>query len=254
MKTIYQPKGKAHEYCHWACNLYNGCSNKCDYCYNRHCQAKALLGKDEPTLKKGLENTDNAFEIFKREFDRCEDKIMADGGELFFNFVSDPFLDDTMILNKLCICYVLNTSDVVVRTLTKCPKNMIHVINNYVPSILLNDKSRWKIGFTLTGRDDLEPGADTNDERVDAIRKLSSKGYHTWASIEPVIDPILSVGMISKAYQAGCRDFKIGLLSGNKNYMPKEIADMKATIDCTFPDCNILWKDSVTSFIQVSPN
>lgn len=32
-KAIYQPKGAAREYSAWACNLYNGCSNQCDYCY-----------------------------------------------------------------------------------------------------------------------------------------------------------------------------------------------------------------------------
>lgn len=32
-RCIYQPKGAAKEYGAWACNLYNGCSHHCDYCY-----------------------------------------------------------------------------------------------------------------------------------------------------------------------------------------------------------------------------
>lgn len=248
MKTIYQPKGKAHEYCHWACNLYNGCSNKCTYCYNRHCQAKALLGKDEPTLKAGLQDTDHALNVFRREFDRCKDKIMADGGELFFNFVSDPFLDTTWELNTMCIAYVLFNSKVTVRTLTKCTDKLITLPS--CTEIIPLDKSRWKIGFTLTGCDDLEPGADPHDDRIKAIKILSAKGFSVWASIEPVIHPAKSITAIANAYTAGCREFKIGLLSGKKDYTPDDIRDMKRYTDRNFSNCNILWKDSVLDFIK----
>lgn len=249
MKLIYQPKGKAYEYCHWACNLYNGCSNRCEYCYNRHNQAKALLGKDEPTLKSGLTNKSEAFDLFKREFSKCKDKIMEDGGELFFNFVSDPFLEDTWELNMMCINYVLDTSDVTVRTLTKCSYRLLYVVPAILP-LSSRIKNRWKIGFTLTGMDDLEPNADTNAKRIYAIRTLSKCGYHTWASIEPVIDIDSSREMIYKAYiDGGCMEFKIGLLSGKKAYSREDVAEFVSTISGEFPDCDILWKDSVTSFI-----
>jgi len=33
-----------------------------------------------------------------------------------------------------------------------------------------------KVGFTLTGMDDLEPNADTNSDRIEAIRILSERG------------------------------------------------------------------------------
>lgn len=250
MKTIYKPKGNAYEYCHWACNLYNGCSNRCEYCYNRHCLAKALLGKDEPTLKNGLENTANAFDVFKREFNKCKEKIMADGGELFFNFVSDPFLEETWELNKMCIQYVLDTSEVTVRTLTKCSMRLLYAAPLILP---LNSriKHRWKIGFTLTGRDDLESNADSNSKRIYAIRVLTKSGYHTWASIEPVIDIDSSSDMIYKAYRdGGCQDFKIGLLSlYQKSYSKEDVAEFVSKINSEFPNCNILWKNSVTSFI-----
>lgn len=45
--TIYQPNGAAAEYSKWACNLYNGCTNRCEYCYNRHGLAHNCLGMDE---------------------------------------------------------------------------------------------------------------------------------------------------------------------------------------------------------------
>lgn len=31
-RAIYQPSGAAAEYSQWACNIFNGCSNKCEYC------------------------------------------------------------------------------------------------------------------------------------------------------------------------------------------------------------------------------
>lgn len=248
MKTIYKPKGKAREYCHWACNLYNGCSNKCDYCYNRHSQAKNLLGKDEPTLKAGLANIDKAFHVFVKEFDRYKDKIMEDGGEIFFNFVSDPFLEETWELNIKCILHVLNTSDVVVRTLTKCPARLL----NTIAIMEIKATKQWKIGFTITGFDELEKEADSNEKRIDAIKVLEESGYHTWASIEPIIRPYRSLCIMSDAYNAGCREFRIGILTGygHLQYDKYSISKMKSFIDNQYNDCKILWKNSVIEFLK----
>ena len=33
MSIIYEPKGRAQEYCKLAANLYSGCSHACEYCY-----------------------------------------------------------------------------------------------------------------------------------------------------------------------------------------------------------------------------
>ncbi len=34
MTIIYEPKGRAREYCEWAANLYRGgCGHGCKYCY-----------------------------------------------------------------------------------------------------------------------------------------------------------------------------------------------------------------------------
>jgi len=53
-RLIYQPKGKAREYSPWACNLFNGCTNNCSYCYNKNGVGSKLLGKEDVTLKSGF--------------------------------------------------------------------------------------------------------------------------------------------------------------------------------------------------------
>ena len=40
MPVIYQPRGKAREYNPLACNLYIGCSHRCNYCYAPHALQK----------------------------------------------------------------------------------------------------------------------------------------------------------------------------------------------------------------------
>jgi DNA repair photolyase len=71
------------------------------------------------------------------------------------------------------------------------------------------------IGFTLTGRDDLEPGASPNAERIEAMRKLHKAGFKTFTSIEPIIDVQSSLNMIF-ATAGFCDLYKIGLMSGKK--------------------------------------
>lgn len=78
-KAIYQPGGAAREYSPWACNLYNGCTNRCDYCYNRHSQAAKLHGADVVTLKASLRDARLAKIYFKRELNSHIEEIRKAG-------------------------------------------------------------------------------------------------------------------------------------------------------------------------------
>ena len=90
-RAIYQPKGAAREYSRWACNLYNGCSNRCDYCYCRRGILAHTLGVDEPVLKKSVGRTPkDAFETFSKELALYGRYIVRDGTGLFFSFSTDP--------------------------------------------------------------------------------------------------------------------------------------------------------------------
>ena len=76
-------------------------------------------------------------------------------------------------------------------------------------------RDRIHFGFTLTGRDDMEPKANTNADRIMAMRCMHLIGYSTFASIEPVIDWPSAERVVREAMQ-WCDHFKLGLRSGVK--------------------------------------
>lgn len=246
-KAIYQPAGKAAEYSRWAVNFYNGCTGKCTYCYNRTGKVAGILGGDTPTLKKSLVNEDKALEIFVKELDMNLSELQKHG--LHFNFVSDPFLPETINLNWAAIvqCFV---HGVPVKTLTK----RADFIDNEILSLNhLQDPYAGMIafGFTLTDRDDMEPGCSSNVDRIRAMEVLYYEGFKTWASIEPIIDYDSSLEMIRKA-QGYCDLFKIGLQSG-KTY---DLSDLRGFMDevyrITKGDTPIYWKDSIVKLLDLN--
>lgn len=249
--VIYTPEGAAAEYAKWACNLYNGCSNKCDYCYNRHSRSKNLVGKDEITPKKGYTD-EQLFTQFKKELDKWRELIIADGG-LHFNFVSDPCLPETYMLNLRCIKYSIEQC-VPVQILTKMHEWVTYPEwRELIVSQFLNERrSLIKFGFTLTGMDELEPGASTNAQRIEAMQLLHNFGYQTWASIEPVINIPKAYIVINKAWSL-CEEFRIGLVSGRKKeYSPEDVRQFIDEVDSlnVGGKKTIIRKNSVLNFIN----
>ena len=241
-KAIYEPSGKAAEYSNWACNLYNGCPHSCTYCFNDHNIMAGTLGGNIESLKKSLVDTETAFKIFVSELTRHRETIIKDGG-LHFNFVSDPCLPETIELNFRCMDEA-QSQGVFCKVLTKRADWLHHpAVQN-----ALSHKGLISVGFTLTGRDDLEPGASSNMERVHAMAELHNAGISTWASIEPVIDPALSFAMIVETL-GFCDHYKIGILSGKKDYTPQQIGDFVAQVQ-SLGHTSVYWKESLREFIS----
>jgi len=205
-KAIYNPSGKAGEYSYWACNFYTGCSNDCTYCY---CKRGVLAStwSNTPKLKKCFKNERHALEIFEKELKANLPELQKHG--LLFSFTTDPMLSDTQHLTKNAVKRCL-WNDVPVKILTKRAIN-----SGWMYSMFCDYKHLIAFGFTITGRDDLEPNASTNAERIKAMRKLHEAGFKTWASIEPVIDIESSLEIIRKT-RTFCDLYKIGLQSGKK--------------------------------------
>lgn len=245
---IYQPKGKAGEYSEWACNLYNGCSNGCDYCYLKRGITKAVLGMSTPVLKKSLGGTpETAYEMFCKELSQHKNEIVGDGsGYLFFTFTSDPCLPETIDLNMLCMKTAIDEG-VNVMMLTK----RADFVDYQAFQKLLGtcDISKLAAGFSLTGKDDREPNASTNQERIDAMRRLHDEmGVYTWASIEPIIDLRSSYRMIQEIC-GFCDMYKIGIISGEKpSYTPQNVRDFVSYVRELVPDEKIYWKDSIIKY------
>jgi DNA repair photolyase len=241
-KAIYKPEGKAGEYSAWACNLYNGCPNMCAYCYNNHNIMAKKLGGNVVRLKATLIDEKNAFSIFCAELDKYKSYIIQDGS-LHFNFVSDPCLSETIELNWRCIDYALE-HNVPCQILTK----KADWLDNPVVQNALGHQKLIRIGFSLTGCDNLEPGASPNNERIHAMRVIHDMGISTWASIEPIIDPQASYTMISNTLDC-CDHYKIGILSGKKNYTPQEIREFVSAVLKLNPQ-SVYFKNSLQEFIK----
>lgn len=245
-KAIYEPSGAAYEYSHWACNLFTGCNNRCDYCYNRHGISSALLGAEASTLKKSLGDPKKAFVIFEEELHKVK-KLMKPDDSLFFSFVSDPMLQGNRDLSLACIELALE-QDVKVQVLTKCT-DWVYVPHILDECVIFSDSIAF--GFTLTGMDAMESNCANNTaERLKAMQELKKYGFKVFASIEPVIDADKAVRCIRKA-KPYCDLFKIGLVSKmgikfNKEQVTDFVEKVQFYVGNAVP---IYWKRSIRDIV-----
>ena len=214
-KTIYTPKGAALEYGRTGCNFYTGCPHECEYCYLKRGITGKALGGNEVRLKKMLKDSDTAWSIFRREAETHIERLRETG--VFFSFTTDPLIPQTRDLTISAVAF-LNGRNVPTWVLTKDATFLEDF--HFQTSILggLENKDIAHFGFTLTGRDDMEPKASRNDDRIMAMRKMSLMGFPTFASIEPVIDWESAERVVSESLP-WCDHYKLGLRSGvKKNY------------------------------------
>ena len=247
MKAIYQPKGKAGEYAKYAVNFYVGCSNDCDYCYCKRGLLGHAMGKPTPTLKKCFDGH-SPYGVFIRELHEHIVQLRKHG--LFFSFTTDPLLPETQDLTNAAVLYAVNQG-VPCKILTK--RADFKVLDSFEPF-----KHLIAYGFTLTGCDELERNASTNTERIERMADLHRRGFKTFASIEPIIDLDKSLWMVKQAAYCGCNLFKIGLLSGKRNYTPYEVSVFMDHVHQAIREFNfdygfkakVYWKDSVIDFVK----
>ncbi len=187
--ALYRPSGKAAEYSKFAAGFYVGCPNRCKYCYLKLGPTSGTLGGCNVELKKCFKSEADAIEVYFNELfggtgGTVRPEILRKG--IFITFTTDPGLPETFPLFAAVIAETVKLH-VPVQFLTKMTGWMESDIWKDLLSIP-ETKEYLAIGFTLTGRDDLEPGASTNRERITAIKKCHDLGFKTFASIEPVID------------------------------------------------------------------
>lgn len=242
LKILSRPRGNAEEYGRWSVNPYIGCSHGCLYCYLKKGPSGAYLGQDAPVLKKGVVSEEHAYHLAMAEIIEHRDEIIRDGG-LFMTFTSDPCAEQTRYLSLSIAHDASYQMHIPVMILTKNATFLdIDPISSKLFGIDKTEEWRRSIpfyhtgngrlcfinnphfttdadpiafGFTLTGHDELEPKASPNTNRINALQRLTKRGFKTWASIEPIIDFPSSLDMIYQALNAGCQHFKIGLLTNN---------------------------------------
>lgn len=215
-KALYTTKGAAREYGRIGCNFYTGCPHECTYCYLKRGAPSKQLGGNKVQLKACFKNEFHAANILRQEMDKWLEPCRKYG--IFLSFTTDPLIDKTRGLTSVAIieCVV---REIHVWVLTKDDSFIYDAaIRTYLESINPDKRSSIHFGFTLTGHDEMEPRASTNDSRITAMRWVSFNGFSTFASIEPVITWKAAERMVRQSLPY-CDHYKLGLRSGvKKNY------------------------------------
>ena len=105
------------------------------------------------------------------------------------------------------------------------------------------------IGFTITGKDKLEPGAPSTEERIEALRELHDRYMvKTFVSLEPITSIYTASEVIKKTYQI-TDEIRIGAQSPIKKdrYDPNEFFGFVTAIKFLAHDfpCRFIVKDSM---------
>lgn len=279
---IYQPQGAAGEYAKWAINLYHGCSNGCTYCYNRRGVLSHVFG-DKPelaapiikqrdkqlneylkknnmvahdTIKKGVVNHESLVAthvLISKDLEKIGiDKLRQDGG-IFFSFTCDPFdiEADMLILQQTVLHLLFDRIPVTILT-----KNVNWSQTDLWKCTLRDLTTDYKdiarhltIGFTVTGKDKLEPGAPSTEKRIEALRKLHDEyKIKTFVSLEP----ITSIHTASEVIKKTCQitdEIRFGAQSPIKKdrYDPNEFVGFVIAVKTLARglDCRFMVKDSM---------
>lgn len=246
--AIYFPTGPAAEYGKVGCSIFVGCYGGCGYCYRNDAVLARAIGGSDVRLKKAFKSEAHAIEVYFKELfggpgGTIREEIRKYG--IFFTFTSDPGLPETFPLFAALIGETVKLG-IPVQFLTK--------FTGWIDTEIWDDllsipeaKKYLSIGFTLTGRDDLEPGAAPNEERVAALRRLHNEGFTLFSSIEPILD-------FERSYLSvlWCSDFvdlfKVGLESHrkyDKATVLKYVDDLAALPEKPY----IYLKDSIVDLI-----
>lgn len=207
--VIYRPKGRAAEVSHLAINHYIGCSHGCMYCYGPD-----VMHNNDFFTKQSVR--ENVLERLQKE----APKYAGTDERVLLCFACDPYqpLNDELNLTRSVI-EILKANDIPFQVLTKGGMRAVSDFDLYGP----NDA----FATTLTLLDIvksrlIEPNAALPEDRIKAIAIANSKGIKTWVSIEPVIDPAVSLNLIHVTH--GFVDhYKIGKMNHATEELPHQI-------------------------------
>lgn len=282
---IYQPQGAAGEYAKWAINLYHGCYNGCTYCYNRRGVLSHIFG-DKPELAAPIiKSRDRQINYFLERkkltahdpipdvvIENCTNvairsliyndtrrigifRLIEDGG-VFMSFTCDPLDAEDNVQNyTLYAVKKLLRYGIPVTLLTKNvawlkEDNWKILLEEYPKYVCCpNHHALLTIGFTITGKDKLEPGAPSTEERIEALRELHDKYMvKTFVSLEPITSIHTASEVIKKTYQI-TDEIRIGVQSPIKKdrYDPNEFFGFVTAVKFLARDlhCRFMVKDSM---------
>ena len=201
MTIIYEPKGKAKEYCSLAANLYRGCGHGCLYCYG-----PGMLRMKRERFSQAQPRKD----VIKKLARSAKRDKFKNKGPVLLCFSCDPYqpINDTHNLTRQAI-KILKDNTFDIEILTKGGKRAEADFDLLGPGD--------KVGATLTfiNADDSlkwEPNAALPAERMAMLEKAKSCGLQTWVSLEPVIDPVQALEIIQQTHTF-IDTYKVGKLN-----------------------------------------
>ena len=245
--VIKSPRGAAAEYATHSFSAYKRCSNGCTYCYLNRGVLSKELGTGTPELRSCFKSDDDVLKKFEKELIARRDELIADGG-IFFSFITDPCLPETISLTQRCAVMAMKNG-VPVTILTKMAYWPLAESSKEMLTVGAETKLLC-VGFTLTGHDEMEPNADPTYARADGMRYLHEHGIKTFASIEPIIDFDSSLKMIEKTI-GFCDLYRIGLRSGVKadyydnNRVAFFITQVENILMARNANTKVYWKQSI---------
>ena len=282
---IYQPQGAAGKYAKWAINLYHGCSNGCTYCYNRRGVLSHVFG-DKPELAapiiKSRDRQINYFLELKKltahnpipdvVIENCTNiairswiyidtkrigvsRLIEDGG-VFMSFTCDPLDAEDNVQNytlyavKRLLKYGIPATLLTKNVAWLKEDNWKKLLKEYPKHICCSTHhALLTIGFTITGKDELEPNAPSTEKRIEALRKLHDEyKIKTFVSLEPIIDLHSASEVIKKTYKI-TDEIRIGAQSPIKKnrYNVMEFISFVVSVRSLANnlDCHFMVKDSM---------
>lgn len=204
MPIIYEPTGKAKEYADLACNLYNGCTHGCVYCYAKRYRQDEYYAEAAP--KKDV------ISKLRNDVAKLDPTTTP---EILLSFQGDVYQHAEMKLGLTRQALeILVANDLSFTVLTKGGFRALRDFD------LLQQSGKARFGTSLVWNDDkkrayYEPNAATVIERVGTIIQSKSCGIPTWVSLEPVINPSEALEVI-KVLHDHVDLWKVGKINHNK--------------------------------------
>lgn len=199
MRAIYEPKGKAREYCELALNLYDGCPHGCVYCY-----VPGILRKSREEFFFAQPRIE-AVRQLRKEVHKYK------GRTVFLCFSCDPYPYDHNPFTTVAL-EILLSNGVNVEILTKSG-----TVSMQDEVLLKAYKEQVNYGATLTfvSKDmskKYEPFAADPDDRINALFTAYHSGIRTWVSLEPVISTAETLALIEATYPF-VDEYRVGKLN-----------------------------------------
>jgi DNA repair photolyase len=194
--VIYEPSGAAREYSSLACNLYEGCSHKCVYCYAPAATRKKREKFEDPKNRRD----------FLARLERAAATVKP-AEPVLLSFTCDPYpqFDIERGITRQAI-EILHRHGHKVSILTKGGSRALRDID------LLGKGDRFGSTLTFVRDEDSkqwEPEAALPGDRMDTLQRFHQAGIETWVSLEPVIEPAQTLELIQRTHQF-VDTFKVG--------------------------------------------